>query len=326
MSRIKNKIAPLLGTFFDFVPFQKIMGRVEIPFLPFYHVVGEMEELPHISNLYIARTQKQFEEDLDFFLQYFEPISLEEMICFDKKNKKPVFHLSFDDGLRQVYDITLPILEKKGIPATIFFNTNFIDNKELFFRYKVSLLIEKIKLKEISEIEINELGIHPENLLNINDIHHPIFEPFQALFDEFLKSYQPYMNSRQINDLIDRGFTIGAHSENHPHYSNLTLPQQIKQTKNSIDFLVQKFNLNYRAFSFPFTDYNIQHQFFNRIKKNKMADIVFGCAGLKKEKADFHWQRVAMEGTEKNAEKILREEYLYSYFSKFLGQQTVARK
>ncbi|WP_262708643.1 polysaccharide deacetylase family protein [Natronoflexus pectinivorans] len=62
-----------------------------------------------------------------------------------RKPASKIFHLTFDDGLSEIYHETIPILEKKGIPATIFLNTGFIDNKKMFYRFKSSLVIESIK-------------------------------------------------------------------------------------------------------------------------------------------------------------------------------------
>ena len=38
-------------------------------------------------------------------------------------------HLTFDDGFRELHDVVAPILLRKGIPATFFVNSAFIDNK-----------------------------------------------------------------------------------------------------------------------------------------------------------------------------------------------------
>ena len=69
--------------------------------------------------------------------------------------------LTFDDGLVECYDVILPILEKHSIPAVFFVNTAFIDNKDLFYRYKASLLVENIsnkKLKDQQEAKLNNVA------------------------------------------------------------------------------------------------------------------------------------------------------------------------
>ena len=79
------------------------------------------------------------------------------MIAFvngEKQLSQGKVFLSFDDGLREVYTIIAPILKERGLPATFFITTDFIDNKKLFYRNKASLLIEAIA------------GLKPEEPLN----------------------------------------------------------------------------------------------------------------------------------------------------------------
>ena len=55
------------------------------------------------------------------------------------------FLLTFDDGFREIYDIIAPILLDKGIPATFFISSGFLDNRELCYQHKASLLVEKVR-------------------------------------------------------------------------------------------------------------------------------------------------------------------------------------
>ena len=102
--------------------------------LPFYHTVSDTY-LPHVSPLYAVRTTQQFRKDLDYICKYFRPITLQELteiVRYNKEITEPAFHLTFDDGLHEIYSVIAPVLEEKNIPATIFLNTDFIDNKDLF--------------------------------------------------------------------------------------------------------------------------------------------------------------------------------------------------
>jgi len=227
---MKNLFLKFLNTTSSYLPLPQLIKRSEQNlFLPFYHAIDKKENLPHIRHLYPTRNAEQFEADLDFLLKYFKPISLEELIKISKGEKaigQNYFHLTFDDGLRQVYEIALPILEKKGIPATVFFNTDFIDNKNLFYRYKASLLIEKTNEDKI-ENKLNTINGVLENIdlenctdknsfdkliLKVNhdqqDCLNKLAEILEVDFEKFLEDYQPYMTPTQIKDFQKRGFTI----------------------------------------------------------------------------------------------------------------------
>src|SRR5687767_2451060 len=73
---------------------------------PFYHVVSD-EPLPHIGAVCPFKNVREFEADLDFFLEQFRPIGLAELLSVLHAGR-PIpantFFLSFDDGCREVYD------------------------------------------------------------------------------------------------------------------------------------------------------------------------------------------------------------------------------
>jgi hypothetical protein len=116
------------------------------PLILYYHVVNN-EEVPHITHLYKHKSVRQFCNDLEFLLKHYSPISLSDVIHWVRgKNVLPpnCFALTFDDGFREIYDVVAPILLDKGIPATFFVSSAFLDNGELCYEHKASLLAEKI--------------------------------------------------------------------------------------------------------------------------------------------------------------------------------------
>ena len=264
--------------------------------VPFYHTVAA-QPLPHIKHLYRMKTVIEFQNDLDFLLKHFEPINAETLYHFHIHNitlKRPVFHLTFDDGMTEIYDIVAPILLKKGIPATFFINSGFVDSKALFYRHKESLEREG------------------EENCDKNDRKE----------DEFLEKNKPYLTTEQIKELSNQGFTIGAHSIDHPYYNTISLEEQLRQTRESLNFISSIINQKLRLFAFPFTDFNVSKQFFEEIKPD--VDLCFGTAGLKNDVIPFNIQRIAGETrTFKSLEVILKKEYLKYLVKFFLKRHTV---
>jgi len=280
---------------------------------PFYHAVSD-EPLPHIRHLYKVKTVSEFEEDLDFMLRYYEPISVDELITDEKgavfyEDGRPLIHpsrpkmlLSFDDGLRSFYEVVAPILQKKGVPCICFINSGFVDNKALFYRYQESLNIEYKGGVDVCS---------------------------------FLKEEQPYLTTPQIESLIKEGFCFGGHSINHPLYTTLSLEAQLEQTLDSCRAVSQiagsVLSSSYPCyFSFPFTDTGVSLQFFQQISST--VSLSFGTAGLKLDLTPRHIQRIPMElgrpMDEKNPSvaEILKGEYAYYIAKKFLFKNTINRK
>lgn len=295
--------------------------------IPFYHIVTD-EECPHIDCLYLHKGVKAFEEDLDYLASEYLPIGasdLDDVLAGRYKGRK-IMLLTFDDGLRQMYDTVAPILLRKGIPATFFINNDFLDNKALMFRYKVSLGINA-DYDKYFDLTYNMDYIKGEaDLQEILDGSLMSDSPeLNALFDSFLKNYKPYMTAEQIRSLIAQGFSIGSHSMSHPYYYKLSLEQQLEQTLGSIDGLQRDFGVTQRLFAFPFTDHGVPRAFFDKIFNEDKIDFSFGGAGIKNDIHPRQMQRIPMEGWAASAEQTLKSEYLYYLLRMPLMRNTIKR-
>ncbi len=311
--------------------------------LPFYHSIQDKAPLPHLENLYPLRTKKQFEADLDYLLEHYEAISLSELVaCIDedKEIRKNSFFLSFDDGLRACYELIAPILKRKGIPACFFLNSAFVDNQKLFYRYKVSLLLDQInrkppsksltkKLETILQKSELEGWTMREQILSIDyqqkDLTDELAQLLKVDFKKFLAQEQPYLTTPQIRAMEKDGFQFGAHSIDHPLYEDLSPLDQIIQTKESLHFVETHCRQPIRSFAFPFTDDGVAASFFDKMHQEQILDISFGTAGLKKDSCPFHFQRLPMEVGAYSAAEILKSTYAYYLAKAPFGKNLVLR-
>lgn len=301
-------------------------------FLPFYHSIGNPEDLPHIRHLYQPRSVKQFEKDLDFLLKNYQPIGLQDLwqsVEHQTPITKPSFLLSFDDGLSEVYHLAAPILKRKGVPATIFLNSAFVDNQALFYRYKMSLLMDFFKKNpsKLQEVFKDSRAIPDLSFINfdLRFLLDQFAKEVDLSFNDFLKKRNPYLNSTQIKTLSKFGFTFGGHSINHPIYHEISFKEQLNQTKKSVRFADKKSKAPLKSFAFPFSDHGVTKTFFRMSKVKGYFDMSFGTAGLKIEEFPYHFQRFGMEGTSADAENLIKGEYFYFALKSLLGKHKVKR-
>lgn len=301
--------------------------------LPFYHSVSDKTPA-HIRNVYTSRTIQQFTNDLDFLCKHFKPVSIEQLHnnINNKILDEKIFHLTFDDGLSEFYHVAAPILEKKGVPATIFLNSDFIDNKELFYRYKVSLIIDEVKkskaLKDTAQIlslpntASKSSVIKKIYTLNINHINtiNKLVNTLNINIKEYIKQEQPYMSTTQIKDLLNRGFSIGSHSVNHPHFIHINSDEQKEQVVNSFKFLEENFGITQRYFAFPFSDEGITKSFLTWLIKEQQCKLSFGISDFNKDVLPFHLHRIAMEEKNCSTPFLLKRKYML-YFIKTLARK-----
>jgi peptidoglycan/xylan/chitin deacetylase (PgdA/CDA1 family) len=290
---------------------------------PFYHLVSD-EKVPHVDNLYSYRNVREFKKDLDFFLKRYSPLTLPELLIH-LGNKRPLtkqfFFLSVDDGLRETFHNIAPILKQKGVSATFFVNTATLDNAGMLYRHKASLLIDHLRgLTNQAAISRSTAVLAKHGILNSDQVsallsiryanRHVLDEVAESIdFDyaDYLERRQPYLTTTQLNTLISQGFSFGGHSVDHPAYPEVTMEEQLRQTRESVTTLTRTFGLGYTAFAFPFGDKGVSKRFFSELRTEAFVQVLFGSSGyLIDENYPLVIQRVGMEDQPFCAEDILR--------------------
>ena len=314
---IRKRFISLSSPFTSVLPLGALSALTGQHFIiPFYHIISD-EDCPHVRHLYRFKSVAEFEADLDYLTRHYHPIAASDLpdVLAGKYAGKKIMLLTFDDGLREMYDIVAPILLRKGIPAIFFLNNDFIDNRALMFRYKVSLAKEWSRSTQRMFDSRTEKEFQAEIDISLNE-----------RFDAFLRDNKPYMTSKQIMSLLDKGFSIGSHSCDHPYYDTLNLDEQLKETLSSMDGLQRDFDLQERLFAFPFTDDGVSNAFFDKIFNEGKVDFSFGGAGIKEDTHPRHFQRIPMEGWDATAEQTLKSEYLYYLLRMPLLKNQIKRK
>ncbi|MBN1768449.1 MAG: polysaccharide deacetylase family protein [Prolixibacteraceae bacterium] len=277
------------------------------PILPFYHVVSSIP-LPYI-NSYKVRTPEVFEAELDYLLQHFEPVTLDELLEHPGNGK---MHLSFDDGLKECYTIIAPILKRKGIPATFFISPDFVDNRAMFHRFKRAILESKGVLLKGERVFTHDMNNELDELAAANGID--------------FTQYKPYMTMQQLKSLQNDGFLIGAHSLNHPEMWLLSEEEQYRQVAQSMQWVVDNFVPKIKAFSFPFTDDGVEMSVFKRLQSEGVVDVTFGTAGLKYDTLHHHYQRIPVEiANNRSIKKTIHFEFLYYHLRELWSKNIVER-
>jgi len=313
------------------------------PLIVYYHMVSD-EEVPHVSNLYRFRTVSEYKRDLNVLLRSFEPISVQDLLRSlrgEIQLPNDSFLLTFDDGFRECSDIIAPILNEMGIPAIFFLCSAFVDNRELSFDGKKSVLASWIKTKDVGAPTRAKIREHLRNvdiitgdvtkgLLSVDykrrEVLDLIAKILNTSFGEYLQSVRPYLDSSQIRGLLANGHAIGGHSIDHPRFEYISLEEQIRQTSESINFVRENFSLNYSVFAFPNSDANVSQEFFEKMNARSPAvDVFFGNHGLLNDVIPINLQRATMEKTSMSAEAILGFNYFRRFAKRMTGRITVSR-
>jgi peptidoglycan/xylan/chitin deacetylase (PgdA/CDA1 family) len=293
--------------------------------LPYYHVVSD-QELPHVSELYRFRSIRQFKADLEFFLSSYIPVDMQNVIDhLDGSARLPrrCFLLTFDDGLREIYDVVAPMLYTRGIPAAVFLPSAVLNSGDLLYTHKKSLLIRAIEaskdltaMREVSGLLRNaglEGGDLSSTIRRIAFGKRQILDKLGAVlgcdFNGYADSVRPYVTIEQTRSLIKQGFEVGAHSVDHPRYSELCLKEQVRQTLESRSYLTNEFQYACRCFAFPFEDRGVSPGFFSEVFADGRLRVSFSTSGMLPHFFPRNLPRFSMERVDLTAEQICAREF-----------------
>ena len=206
--------------------------------------------------------------------------------------------------------------------------------------FKKSLLadrLSRVSLNPAQEADAYELlhsagitlGSLHERLLTVNYRQRHLLDSMSHLlavdFGSYLKKMQPYMTSHNVLELLKQGHSIGAHSIDHPRYSELPLHEQLQQTRESLRFVRERFTVPYRAFAFPSSDAGVSRHFFTELLQGREVDVFFGNQGMQEDFLPCIVQRSSMEKTQMRSPSIWGQAYSRRVYKMLTGKLRVVR-
>ncbi len=306
-----------------------------------YHSLSMLDVEPEINrNPY--RTESQFAEDIRFIKQHFNVLSLKDFLEINNSGKKfpeRSILITFDDGLAIQYDHLYPVLKSHDVPATFFINNAFIDNRDLHYERKKFLILRRLdELQDmVAERRILQAIVHDDNDLIRSDLKNFIqgvdyqskdildlaADQLDIPFTDYLAQNRIYLSTQEIETMLRNNMTIGAHSMDHPDFTELSLEAQVDQTLSSMNDLVERFQLDYKAFAFPYNDEALDIDLFERIRDN--IDVTFGSAGLLRDEFEKHFQRGSIDNSSLGFKQALSVLFSKYYGLKITGNHCVKR-
>jgi peptidoglycan/xylan/chitin deacetylase (PgdA/CDA1 family) len=118
------------------------------------------------------------------------------------------------------------------------------------------------------------------------------------------------------------GFTIGAHSQTHPNFVDISFNQQISEVEESITWIQNNIPNQPKLFAFPFTNFGLSKEFYSHFLVNEpnSLDMMFGTAGLKPTNSSKLVHRIPMEVQGHRAKQIIKGEFFYYLAKSLVGK------
>jgi peptidoglycan/xylan/chitin deacetylase (PgdA/CDA1 family) len=186
-----------------------------------------------------------FERRMAYIARNFPVLAVEELVARIRLGGLPknALAITFDDGYRDNLTHAAPILARYGLPATIFLATGFIGTAEVPWFDRLALAFKATRVlsfvapwgqvvslaKQADRLQALEQMLKYLRLVPEDDFRRAFDGTLQVLGVADRRSVgKPMLAWDDVRALVNMGFSIGAHTVNHPILSRLT-PDRARQ-------------------------------------------------------------------------------------------------
>lgn len=237
-----------------------------------------------------------FALQLDCLLRLAEPIALRDVL---RPSRHPRVAVTFDDGYADNVTNALPLLEAKGVPATVFVTSDMVGTGREFWPDRLERLLLRdgtvgvgamSTLKVAGETVTLDLDGPQARKKALSDLHPQLrlLEPAEIsrLLDELedglgappeATAPRRPVTEEELQDLAaNKWTTVGAHTRSHPWLSALPVGRQRDEIVGSRRRLEEMTGRSVDLFAYPFGYFDSYDWSTVRIVRN--AGFALACA------------------------------------------------
>jgi peptidoglycan/xylan/chitin deacetylase (PgdA/CDA1 family) len=248
-SRIKTGAASVLcRTGFDRVA-GSLLGARRTPLIVGYHrVVEDFASSAQTSIPSLLVSRGMLERHLDWIGRRYRFVDLDELGALLESGRpvdRPVAAITFDDGYRDFYDLALPVLRKKGVPAALFVCTDLVGTTRAQIHDQLYLLLGRRYQAMRTLLETVPFS--------------GLQEKIRALESEYSISEHAFSSSvtwEELDRIRRAGIVVGSHTRTHVVMTNENRERVIDEALGSRQELDRRLGVAVRHFAYPSGIYN----------------------------------------------------------------------
>jgi peptidoglycan/xylan/chitin deacetylase (PgdA/CDA1 family) len=203
----------------------------------------------------------QFEAGMDYLMQRFKILDLEEAWKRLQRGELSgeCAAITFDDGDISLAEYCVPLLERRGIPATIFLNSASFEGNGHYWFSTLNYL-QSMHASASAGCVAAELDRKARLLRTtmIPEVYAVLRDEIARLGEESQVPRRQCVSPKWLTTLNEALFAIGAHGHEHERYSMMSEDWQRRDLRLNVDYL-QQFKCFRPLFALPFGrkgDYN----------------------------------------------------------------------
>lgn len=210
-----------------------------------------------------------FDREMQYVARHYRVVSMSEVLeHLENDSREMVVAITFDDGYQDNYHNAFPILQRYGLPATIFLTTGSLDSGEPLWFERLALAL-KTTNREFVDLEIDipqRLWLRTEaerldangQILGILRVL-PDGDRRQCL-DEILRQLAAVDDGARNNKMLTwdqvrlmkaRGIDFGGHTVTHPFISKLSREDVLAEVSGCKGRIERELQLPVEYFAYP---------------------------------------------------------------------------
>lgn len=274
-----------------------------------YHRVAHLPESPR--RLWVS--PEKFAEHLDYLVRSCHPISLADLVQGIQNGQVPdkSVVVTFDDGYADNLWNAKPLLERYGVPATVFVTSGFVGQDRLFYWDELACLMVEPSNNAFETLTITlpsgkqhrySLATPSQRLQAYHALHDRMRPLLPAEREQVLEQVRSQLGSltqvqrekyralslEELHALVQDGLVeVGAHTVSHPNLPCLPETVQWQEISESKQQLEAMLNHPVRFFAYPYGSGNDQTR-----KLARQAGFIAACAwgeGTADNTANLFW-------------------------------------
>ncbi len=206
-----------------------------------------------------------FEWQMRFLREHYCPMDLEELVERMRLGDIPqrAVAVTFDDGYRDNYEYAFPVLEKYGLPATIFLATGAIDNRMVLWHDRVfdAFRFATVRRARLRSWDGRELSVTVPALREVLRRAKYLPEGEKLSFvEEIEEALQPappgpsaprMLSWDLVREMHAAGVRFGSHTVRHAILTTLDTEQLRRELHDSRRAIKEELRAPARLFAYP---------------------------------------------------------------------------
>jgi peptidoglycan/xylan/chitin deacetylase (PgdA/CDA1 family) len=236
-----------------------------------YHRVARPDGHRFDSDV-IDVSPEAFDRQLELISRYFNVVTTKEVRDYFRGvplPKSPAL-ITFDDGYRDNYEVALPLLRKRGLPATFFIASSFIEERKLFWWDRIAYVVKSSKKRRLAltypdpiEVDLEDRDEAQTRLLMLVKSHRGLDLP--RLLEELDRSGGVHLSRDEERKMADRelmtwtevralrqaGMDVQSHTRHHRVLQTLEPKEIDEELRGGRADLEAALDAEVRAVSYP---------------------------------------------------------------------------